>query len=109
LAVGRRKRFAGGTLTATTPITAVTAGAAPADGSAAATVVVMATNQSGSAVTLTVTIANVFNLAFALSLGANVTYVSPLFDLMGGETIVLTAGTANALTYNVTGVEAKDV
>lgn len=106
MAIGRRKRFFGAVLTVGGG-TLYTAGSAPADGSAAASMRLVLTNNNVSAVNFSVQVAS--NLAWLGSIPANGTLLmGETVDLMGGETIVASAAVAAVCTLTGFGVEAKD-
>jgi hypothetical protein len=107
MAVGRRKRFYSGTLPTATA-TLLTAGAAPTDGSAAATVTIYLINASGTAVTNVVVSVVGVGIWFSASMaGGQAVTIGPI-DLMGGEAISGSAGTVGAVGCHITGVEARD-
>ena len=111
MAVGRRKRLAGGSLTTTTLTTIFTAGAAPADGSARASVKVNFSNVGAAAVTIYLGGPVNAQLIYGQSLPVGGTIQWPTdgyFDMMGGETLQLQLSAANRVDYMVYGVEATD-
>jgi hypothetical protein len=109
MAIGRRKLLAQGALSTTGSTTVYTAGAAPADGSAAATITAgRLANASGSPVAVTATVNAQSYLLYQYNIPANSWVDLPVVDLMGGATLALTASVANVLNYTLSGVEAKD-
>lgn len=107
MAVGRRKRF-GGSNTMPTPTSATlfTAGAAPADGSAAASFKVLVCNTTGGTVIVTLLANGVY--CYQKSLVAGSSDVTDVIDLMGAEVLQGFANMAG-VSWTACGVEAKDV
>jgi hypothetical protein len=111
MAVGRRKRLAAGTTSLTSVVVMYTAPAAPADGSAAATVTTLTvTVVGGSASNVTVYVPGslVHWNQNAIPSGTTIPVPVPI-DLMGGEVIAIQQSVAQRLDFSLSGVEAKDV
>lgn len=106
MAVGRRKRLVGAILTVP-GATVYTAPAAPADGSAAASVRLVLTNNNTASVNFSVLAAGA--AVWLGAIGANATLtLGEIIDLMGGETLAASASVGAVLTLTGYGVEAKD-